>query len=294
VPIGWTSATKVPPSSWKQRGSWTERVPGTPSAEVPRLAGRQIGEVELLAAEYDWEIDEKATRKDGTEPGEVVSTEPPAGERLEEGGTLTVLVSRGNTLTELPQPIEGRPLAELAAALEQVGLGHEVVEEVHDEDVPAQYVIRVEGEVDDEPAKGTVVPLVVSLGPALRTVPQLPAGAGWGEAAAALGELRLEAVRDEVFSETVPAGQVVALRPGPGTEVERDSRVVVEVSKGPDRVQVPALGGMTLDQAAAALEAAGLTLGQDCCNSRGRVVGSDPAAGAYVRRGTAVNLFLAG
>jgi len=266
----------------------------TPSAEVPALAGRQIAEVELLAAENDWTIDQKATRRDGTEPGEVVSTDPPAGEQLEEGGTLTVLVSEGNTLTDLPRPIEGRPLAELVVALEQAGLGHEVAEEVHDEDVPAEHVVRAEGELGEEVARGTVVRLVVSLGPALRTVPSLPAGAGWGEAAAALGELRLEAVREEVFSETVPAGQVVALRPGPGTEVERDSRVVVEVSKGPDRVQVPALGGMSLDQAAAALESVGLALGQDCCNSRGRVVGSDPTAGAYVRRGTAVNIFLAG
>jgi len=266
----------------------------TPTAEVPDLAGRQIGEVELLAAQHDWTIDENATRKDGTEPGEVVSTDPPPGERLEEGGTLTVLVSEGNTLTDLPRPLEGRPLAELALALEQAGLGHEVVEEVHDEDVPAQHVIRTQDQVGDEVAKGTVLGLVVSLGPAPRTVPELPAGAGWGEASAALGELRLEAVREDVFSETVPAGQVVGLDPGPGTQVPRDSRVVVEVSKGPDRVQVPSLGGMTLDQAAAALEAAGLSLGQDCCNSRGRVVGSDPAAGAYVRRGTAVNLFLAG
>jgi eukaryotic-like serine/threonine-protein kinase len=91
----------------------------------------------------------------------------------------------------------------------------------------------------------------------------------------------------------VPAGQVVALRPGPGTEVQRGSNVTVQVSKGPDRVAVPDLVGMTLDEAEAALQAAGLVLGQDCCASNGKVVGSDPAAGTQVKRGTAVNLFLA-
>ena len=56
-------------------------------------------------------------------------------------------------------------------------------------------------------------------------LPELPEGAGWGEAAEALGTIRLEAVRVEVFSETVPAGQVVALDPPPGRTVCRPPRV---------------------------------------------------------------------
>ena len=51
----------------------------------------------------------------------------------------------------------------------------------------------------------------------------------------------------------MPAGVVVSLDPPSGRQVPRDSTVKVTVSKGPDRVQVPALGGMTLDQAEAAL-----------------------------------------
>jgi eukaryotic-like serine/threonine-protein kinase len=263
----------------------------TPTAEIPDLVGRQLGEVELLAAEHGWELDPKATRRDGTEPGEVVSTSPPAGERLAEGDTLTVLVSQGNTLTGLPWPMRDRPLPEIAAELERAGLLHEVTE-VHDEGVRAGHVIGPDGDVPGELPKGSVVPLLVSLGPEPRTVPDVPDGAGWTEAAEALGAVRLEAAREDVFSETVPAGQVVALRPAPGTQVERDSRVVVQVSKGPDRVQVPDLGGMSLEQAEAALERAGLRLGQACCAPRGKVVGSDPGAGTYVRRDSEVNLFM--
>lgn len=265
----------------------------TPTHEVPELATRPIDDVELLAAENGWEIDLKRTRRDGTEAGEVVSTDPVAGERLEEGGLLVVLVSEGNTLTDLPAPLRGRPVPEVVAALEQAGLGHEVAEEVHDEEVPAQHVIGTATELDDQVPRGTVVGLQVSLGPAPRTVPELPDGAGWGEAAAALGAERLQAVREDVFSETVPAGVVVSLDPPSGRQVPRDSTVKVTVSKGPDRVQVPALGGMTLDQAEAALRSAGLELGQACCAPRGRVVGTDPAAGTYVRRGSPVNLFMA-
>ncbi|HSP02807.1 MAG TPA: PASTA domain-containing protein [Acidimicrobiales bacterium] len=265
----------------------------TPTAEVPELAGRQIDDAELIAAQNDWIVDPKKTRRDGTEPGEIVSTTPPPGDRLAEGGTLVVLVSEGNTLTDRPAELVGRPLEEVVLELEGVGLRHEVAEEVHHEEVPAGHVIGTVGDVEASLPKGSVVPLSVSLGPAPRTVPELPDGAGFEVAREALAGVQLEASRADVFSETVPKGQVVALDPAPGATLARGETVTVQVSKGPDLVAVPDLRGMTLDEAEAALQAADLVLGQDCCASRGRVVGSDPGAGTQVRRGTSVNIFLA-
>ncbi len=265
----------------------------TPTAEVPALAGRQIDDAELIADQNDWIIDEKKTRRDGTEPGEIVSTTPPPGDRLAEGGTLVVLVSEGNTLTDRPAEIVGRPLEEVALELDAAGLGHEVAEEVHHEEVPAGHVIGTVGEVETSLPRESVVPLSVSLGPAPRTVPELPAGAGFGAARDALAGVQLEVAREDVFSEEVPAGQVVTLDPPSGATLDRGTTVVVQVSKGPDRVAVPDLRGMTLDEAEAALRNADLVLGQDCCASRGTVVGSDPGVGTQVRRGTSVNIFLA-
>lgn len=265
----------------------------TPTAEVPELANRQIDDAELLAEQNDWVIDEKRTRRDGTEPGEIVSTDPPAGDRLAEGGTLVVLVSEGNTLTDRPEDLVGRPLPEVVVELERAGLVHEVAEERNHEEIAAGHVIGTAGDVEAELPKGSVVPLVVSLGPVPRTVPPLANGAGFDTMRNRLTAVQLEAERRDVFSETVPKGKVVATEPAAGAQLERGSTVVIEVSKGPDRVTVPDLVGKTLAEAEAALVAADLELGQDCCASNGRVVGSDPAAGTQVRRGTSVNLFLA-
>ena len=264
----------------------------TPTAEVPDLAGRQIDDAELLAAQNDWVIDEKKTRRDDTEPGEIVSTTPPPGDRLAEGGTLVVLVSEGNTLTDRPEDLVGRPLEEVTLELEQAGLVHEVAEEAHHEEIPAGHVIGTAGEIDVELPKGSLVPLVVSLGPAPRTVPEIPDGADFAAVEAALAAVQLEAGREEVFSETVPAGQVISVRPAPGTQLERGSGVAVQVSKGPDRVAVPDLTGMSLEEAEAALAAADLQTGQVCCAPNGRVIGTDPPAGTSVRRGTEVAILL--
>ena len=265
----------------------------TPSHEVPALAGTEIDDLELVAAQNDWVLDRKKTRRDGTEPGEIVSTDPPAGEDLEEGGTLVVVVSEGNQLTAVPTGLEGRPLAEVAAELEAAGLGHEVARRVHHEEIPLDAVVAVEGEAPTELPRGTPLPLVVSDGPEPRTVPEFRVGASYNVVAADLRDNRIVPVRVNEFSDDVPLGGVISLSEEPGTQVPRDSEITVVVSKGPDLVAVPDVRGHNLAQAEAALEEAGLRLGQDCCNSRGKVVTTDPAPGTKVKRGTEVNVFLA-
>lgn len=263
----------------------------TPTHEVPELVGQQLDDLELVAQQSGWEIDPKKTRLDGTEPGEIVSTDPPAGERLAEGGVLTVLVSEGNELTARPTDIDGRPLEEVVAELERAGLEHSV-EEVFHEEVPAGSVISVAGEVDIRLPKGETVPLLVSQGPEPRTVPEIDPSAGYDAAAAALREIGLEPLRAEKFSDTVAAGSVISLSPPPGETVERGGTVTVTVSKGPDVVPVPDVSGKTIDEAEAVLVGAGLTLGQACCHPRGRVVAQEPSPGQSVRRGSSVDLLL--
>lgn len=264
----------------------------TPTHVIPELAGTSIEDLRVLADRNGWELDEKPTRRTGTEPGEIVSTDPASGVRLAEGELLTVVVSEGNELTAVPADIAGRSLTDVQAEFTAAGLALSITE-VHDEDVPAGSVI---GFADDpapsELPEQTAVPILVSDGPAPRTVPDVAGGATYDQVAALLADERLVAAKDEVFSDDVPAGVVMGISPASGTTVARDATVTVTVSKGPELVPVPDLIGMTLDEAQAALEAVGLALGQDCCNSRGRVAETDPAVGTGVPKGTEVDLFL--
>lgn len=264
----------------------------TPTHEIPELAGRQIGDIELVVEENGWVVDEKKTRRDGTEPGEIVSTDPAAGERLAEGETLVVVVSEGNTLTEVPADIAGRPYAEVAAEFEAAGLVAERTD-VFDEEEAADAVVGADGDVPATLPRGESVSLLVSKGPEPRVVPEIPEDATFEQFEALLAEVQLGAEKAEEFSDDVESGVVIRISEAPGTSVARDSTVTVVVSKGPDVVPVPDMEGMTLDEAEAALEAAGLALGEFVGGGGNRtVVASDPPAGESVPRGSEVNLLL--
>ncbi|MFJ4090364.1 Stk1 family PASTA domain-containing Ser/Thr kinase [Kitasatospora sp. NPDC089913] len=131
-------------------------------------------------------------------------------------------------------------------------------------------------------------------------------GAVYGTVPGVLGKDRAEAERildaagmhgriTEVYSETVPAGQVVAAAPGVGTRSRKSDVVTLTVSRGPKRIAVPDLVGKPSAQAASAL--AGTQLAAGTVTSvfsdtvpEGSVISSSPAAGEQVAENTPVAL----
>jgi serine/threonine-protein kinase len=139
-------------------------------------------------------------------------------------------------------------------------------------------------------AKGAEIVVRVSDGPAPRTIPDL-AGKTFDEAAAALGELGLTAVRADVFSDSRPAGQVDATVPPAGGAAAKGAKVTVNVSKGPDLVAVPNVSGQSVEQATATLASAGLQVANVFGPPRKTVFATDPEAGRRVKRGSGVSLY---
>jgi eukaryotic-like serine/threonine-protein kinase len=103
---------------------------------------------------------------------------------------------------------------------------------------------------------------------------------------------------DDVPSDTVEEGLFVQSNPAVGEEVEAGSKVEIAFSSGPEAVEVPNVVGMSQEQAANALESAGLASGSvkevnDPKAAPGDVVATDPAAGASAAPGSRVNLTVA-
>jgi serine/threonine-protein kinase len=267
-----------------------DRVPTHP---VPSLLGRTRDAATDAAEANGWVVRVTTTRRDGTAAGEVIGQDPRPGTELEEGEPVTLVVSLGNTLVVVPRGLRGQTREAAEAALTGAGLVVGTVVTQHSEDVPDGVVLDVE-DVPDRLERGTSVDLVVSSGPEPRVVPSGLGGGRYDDAAAALEAIGLVPVRVDRFDGDVPAGIVIGTSPAPGTTVERGAEVAVAVSIGPPLVEVPAVGGLTLGQAVAALRTAGLAPGSVAGAADGVVDHTAPAAGELIPLGSTVNIILVG
>jgi eukaryotic-like serine/threonine-protein kinase len=255
---------------------------------APQLVGLTQDEAAARAAKAGLVV--HVEQRDVDDPaGRVITQAPAAGAFLGDGGTVSLVVSRGPPPVVIPD-VAGQP--EDQATLTLAGAGF-AVDPRHDfdENVPAGIAIRSDPAANEKHAPESTIALVVSDGPRPVAVPDT-SGKSYDAAVAALQAKRFSATRVDDFSETVPAGNVVGTDPPAGQLAPRDSQVAVHVSKGPQPVAVPNVVNMSVEQASQTLQASGLDA--DVQNfAPGRTVKSqNPPAGTQVNRGSKVTLAL--
>jgi len=238
----------------------------TPTHEVPVLAGRAEAEALNIITPFKWEVAIDRERSDiAPEPGSVIRTVPAAGTTLAEGQSLSMVVSNGPLLRELPE-ITGIMDSEAASLLSTAGF-EPFIESTPNEVIPAGEVISWSVPDDttlvagDEAEPGSTVIVVISSGPAPRTVPDLVGSlVGVARAQLVADGLRIEEA-DGIYDDDIPAGEILSQTPEPGAMLERGESVTVSVSLGPDVVTFPSLrSGMTFVEAQRLLIDAGFTV----------------------------------
>jgi len=266
-------------------------VSGPDSAQVPDLVGVPIDELESRVEGRDWQIERLENRLDGSTEGSIIAQSPSAGVDLEAGETLSVTVSLGNQMVEIPSDIIGLSVDQASSRLASVGLSVGRLAEENSEAFASGLVIGLDEPTTQKPA-GQGVSLRVSLGPEDRIVPPSVIGMAIGDATSLLVGLRLQAVEETAYSPDAEVGTVLASIPASGEVVPADSAVVLIVSAGPEPVEMPDIIGFTLEDAIDELEALGLiwtdtegTPGED-------VIGSLPPIGAMAEVGTEVTIIL--
>jgi serine/threonine-protein kinase len=142
-------------------------------------------------------------------------------------------------------------------------------------------------------AYGSPVAIVVSKGPAPRTIPSGLDGAAWASVRSSLDALRLEPVEQFSYSTSVPAGDVLSTDPGGGSAgIAVGSAVTVVVSKGPLLVPVPSVQGQSIAAALATLRDAGLDVTEQIGPPDATYATTTvPAPGNAVAPGTQVTLY---
>jgi len=175
--------------------------------------------------------------------------------------------------------------------LDRAGLAAAYADPAYDADVPAGAVVSSDPARGDRVRDDDTVTLTLSLGPLL--VPQLRDLDEDG-ARGALSERGLVVPPSvQRWSESRPAGTVLASRPSAGTELATGDRVELVVSKGRRPIPVQDWVGRDADEAAQALTDAGLVVRTEDAYSDdvapGLVLTQDPGAG-NLHRGESVTL----
>jgi len=190
--------------------------------------------------------------------------------------------------------VVGKSQAAALTKLEEAGFKVGSVQEEYSDKYDAGVVSRQAPVGGTRLRKGDTVDIWVSKGSETVTLSDF---GGWtpGEVEDWLARNDLVGVKKSGKSSTVGSGKVFKQDPKADAEVKRGDTVTYWVSSGKPQATVPDLSGMTQDQAQVALAGAGLVLGTPTPEPSttvpsGEVIRQDPAAGAEVAKGSAVNI----
>ncbi|GHA83211.1 Stk1 family PASTA domain-containing Ser/Thr kinase [Streptomyces termitum] len=197
----------------------------------------------------------KRAFSDVYERGTVMAVDPAPGERIRGNTAVTLTLSRGPEIVKVPN-LKNKPLAEARRVLTEQGLAPGVVTSAFSDSVPQGAVIGSDPEPGTERAPDSAVALVVSKGSPV-DVPDVT-GETVADATAALQDagLKVTVAPERVYSPE-DAGAVAAQSLPEGSRAAKGDAVTLTVSKGPRRVEVPDVVGMTTGEARQELEDAG-------------------------------------
>jgi len=268
---------------------------------VPRVVGMTQEEATATLEEAGYDVQAKATYDDQVDEGIVISQSPEAGTAAEPGSMVDIVVSQGeNPAVEVPDVLDMTE-ARAVDTLEQTGL-NPVPGWTYSETVPYGVVISQDPEAGSMAPRGSNVAFSLSAGvapPESATVPNV-VGQPENEAVSTLEAAGYQTAVTRSYSDVVPVDLVGAQAPMGGNITEPGITVVLLVSDGPrpddDFVLVPDFKEMTLEEATAAADEAGLeVLAVDFYTGlapEGQVAAQLPPADSSVAPGSTILLLI--
>lgn len=259
---------------------------------VPPLTGltEEQAQTELEAAGLTLGV-VGTENSDTVEPGIIISQDPEAGDKVEQGTAINIVVSLGIAQVVVPDLTEYKE-ADAIAALRSTGeVEYDHSEDENSADVAKGLVIRTEPAAGTSVPKGTPVVLYVSVGVAQVKVPDVT-GLSLAKAQGQLEDAGLKVATTEAFSDSVPKGSVISQKPDANVLLEVGSTVTLEISKGPEVIIVPDVRTMSEADAKKALKDLGLEPKVTYVTSPddGIVINQFPIPGASAKRGDVVEI----
>ena len=176
-----------------------------------------------------WELDSSKVASDTVAEGKVAQTNPSPGSKVKAGQIIRVYLSSGSDEVEVPD-LDGMSQDQARSALKAVGLELGNVTSV-DSEKDKDRIVAQDPVTGTKVKKGTTIGVSVSNGKTAQVEIPTVVGTSSEDAQAQLKALGLNVTVEEV-ADNQPAGQVLAIEPGEGSKVEKNSTVKLKVSKG--------------------------------------------------------------
>ena len=207
---------------------------GLTVVRIPAVERMDFLEAEEILLTAGFSVERVDEQSDDFARNVVIEQSVPSTEERPQGTVITLTVSIGKGEVQVPS-VEGQTISDARVTLAREGLLEEVVRE-HSLDFPIDTVIRSEPGFGRSTERGSVVRLVVSLGPATGQVPSLEilGTTDANQVEIALRNLGFEVIRVErqLGAGDPSIGQVLGIDPLPGTDLLLGSEVILIVGSG--------------------------------------------------------------
>ncbi len=272
----------------------------TPSAPLPSLVGESLSTAHAAARTGHFDVRVTGHATSITVPAGLIVSQSPAalhhGHRVSapQGSTIGVTLSSGPPAVPVPNLSSFTNCHDAVQALATAHLVGTCPPSA------AEYssTVAAGGVLGTSPSGralyGSTVTVILSKGHAPVDVPPVTGPSStFATAQAALAAVGFQATQANAYSSTVPSGQVISTSPPASAGPQPyGSTITVNISIGPQPVNVPNLVGRSVADATSALEGLGLKVaGPYGPPGSTTVLSTDPAAGASVQPGTTVNLY---
>jgi beta-lactam-binding protein with PASTA domain/serine/threonine protein kinase len=222
--------------------------------------------------------------------GRIISTDPATGDRIPDGGTVEVVVSKGEERYEIP-PVLGETLDDAIQMLHRHHLEVGRVAHKHNGEYEKGTVAETSIEPGEDVKPGTTINLTISTGPVPVQIVDFT-GKWAGDAKRGLTELGFVVNPVRENSDEIPPNRVISQDPNEGIGHKGDT-ITLTVSAGPSAVTVPNVLGWDVEDAAKAMTEAGFKVDivkADNYAGFKKVIAQDPPADSTLPWGSTVTL----
>jgi eukaryotic-like serine/threonine-protein kinase len=216
-------------------GIFFAMLPGMLSAkevEIPDVSGMELEEAISKLEASGLQVGEQIEiTDDEVEEGMVIKTNPESGSMVKENAPVTIYISTGKVLYELPDYVS-RNYKDLVSFLDNKNFKDIKIKEVHNDSEPGTILSQIPAGGEKVVPEETVLEFEISKGPEKIILKDLTQYSIKG-AQDYVDSVGLSLVTsEEKYHDTIPVGNIISQSPEPGKEMKKGDKISVVISKG--------------------------------------------------------------